>query len=271
MTKFLTEHMARERNYYTAAFQSHRSRTGVLFGVMTHTIICCALLSLAVPTLALGSNSCSPGPHALYSHRAITLDHDARIVSPDGMKTLSTKTVADTNDPDGLEIEYSVTFAGKTFTDRLPGFNGEVAWSPDSKAFAVTQTEGGGGLGSRVYVFYVDGTHMMKLDVSTPIEQDFGRPVKCEIPTPPNTGFISWKADSSVLLVAAEVVPVSICECRGTYRVYEVALPRLQIAKTYSQTEAKKQFWDLLGCELRDVSDECVQVLEDAHRKSNAP
>ena len=143
-----------------------------------------------------------------------------------------------------------------------------MAWSSDSKAVAITQTEGGGGLGSRLYVFYVEKSRITKLDVSRPIEKDFGNPVRCDVSVPPNTGFISWKGGSSTLLVAAEIVPVSICDCSGAYRVYEVSLPTLTIAKTYSQTEARKQFKDMLGSELRDADDECVKKLE---RHSRSP
>jgi len=150
----------------------------------------------------------------------------------------------------------------KTVVTRLLGFNGEIAWSPDSEAFAVNQTEGGGGLGERVYVFSINSHGLQKLDISRVIERDFGHPVRCEVKTPPNTGFISWGSDASTLLVAAEVVPVSICKCMGTFRVYEINLPSLTIARTYSQTEAKQKFRSLLGPELRGADDSCIATLE---------
>ncbi len=224
------------------------------------------LLLYCAVAFAQERNSCPKGFHTLYSHGAVTLepasDHPVLVTSPDGSKTLVVKAVSDKQDPDGVHINYSVLNGHKTLTANLHGFNGEVAWAPDSKAFAVTQTEGGGGLGSRVYVFYVGEGGLRKIDVSRPIEEHFGSPVKCDIKILPNTGFISWRAGSSTLLVAAEVVPVSICSCSGTYRVYEMNLPSATIARTYSQTEAKKQFWNLLGCELRDADDSCVQRLE---------
>jgi len=235
---------------------------------MTKGALYSLFLVLVLIATAVGKErySCPAAIHTLYSRNAISLDsasqHTVRVISPDGKKTLLARTVEDPKNQDELQIRYTVKFAGKTFQTRLYGFNGEAAWSPDSHAFAVTQTEGGGGLGSRVYIFYVDESGLRKLDVSLPIEKDFGNPVKCEVAVPPNTGFVAWKADSSTLLVAAEVVPVSICHCMGTYRVYEVGLPARTILKTYSQTEAKHQFWDLLGCELRDADDRCVKTLE---------
>ena len=225
-----------------------------------------AHLLLCSPAVAQQHNTCPPSKHTLYSRHAVSLDdasdHPVRVVSPDGKKVLLARTIQDDRDPDGMHISYTVGVAGRTFTTRLLGFNGEVAWSPDSKAFAVNQTEGGGGLGTRVYVFFVEEDGLRKLDVSSPIEKDFGHPVQCEIEVPPNTGFISWRSDSSALLVAAEVVPVSICKCMGTYRVYETSLPSLTIKQTYAQPEAQERFKGLLGCELRDRDDSCSAILE---------
>lgn len=219
-------------------------------------------------------SSCPKGFHTLYSKKATSLDaaftRSVRLTSPDGKKVLSIRTVEDSRDPDGLHVDYNVRFAGKTFRTKLLGWNGEVAWSPDSREFVVTQTEGGGGLGSRVYVFLVGETGLTKLDVSKPIEKDFGNPVKCEPPSiKPNTGFVRWEDDS--LLVAAEIVNVSVCHCMGTYRVYEMNVPDLTIRRTYSQLEAKKLFWADLGCELRDASERCVSAVEDYAQKRRAP
>lgn len=211
------------------------------------------------------------GPHTLYSYRATTLDavytHAVILTSPDQRKTLSVRAVEDPKDPDGIHLEYGITTGGKTFTANLLGFNGEVAWSPDSKAIAITQTEGGGGIGSRVYILYAAGTGMKKVDVSHTVERAFGNPVKCEVSVPPNTGFIRWGSDSSRLLVAAEIVPASLCGCAGTFRVYEVALPTASIVRAYSQTESKKLFREDLGCELRNADDKCIQVVESYARQ----
>jgi len=166
-----------------------------------------------------------------------------------------------------MHINYLARVGRKTFKTSLLGFNGEVAWAADSKAFVVTQTEGGGGLGSRVYVFFVDEKGITKIDVSRAIEKAFGNPVRCEVEVPPNTGFVAWKRGSSELLVAAEVVPVSICHCSGTYRVYDIKLPGVTIVEVYSQESAKKKFWDALGCELRSADDRCVKQLESRFRR----
>jgi hypothetical protein len=152
-----------------------------------------------------------------------------------------------------------VSVAGKKFSTRLLGFDAEVLWAQDSSAFAVTQTEGGGGIGYRVYVFYVDETGLKRVDVSTVVEKAFGTPVKCEVPVPPNTGFVDWVDGSERILVAAEVIPVSYCQCSGMFKVYELSLPDVRILHTYSQIEAKQKFSNLLGCELHDADDKCAE------------
>jgi len=225
------------------------------------------LLAASAAVAAERKHSCPEGPHTLYSKRAVSLDSDLeRLKSPDGRKLLTVRTVQDPKDPDGVYLSFTVSVAGKKFSTRLLGFNAEVLWSQDSKAFAVTQTEGGGGIGYRVYVFYVDQTGLSKVDASKKVERAFGRPANCEVPVPPNTGFVDWLAGSDRILVAAEVVPVSICQCSGMFKVYELSLPDVQILHTYTQIEAKRKFSDLLGCELQDADDKCAERLQSDSR-----
>jgi len=207
-----------------------------------------------------------------YSTNATSLDsaaeHPVSVSSPDKQKIVIARTIYGTSDEG--HVRYSVRVARKTFRAKLPGFNGEVTWSPDSKAFAVSETEGGGGIGARVYVFFVDADGLHKIDVSEPIEKDFGYPVRCDVKIPPNTGVVSWGLDSSTLYVAAQVIPVSLCKCMGTFRVYEINLPSLAIVRGYSQKQSKERFKALLGCDLRDANDACVDEFEKHFRKADA-
>lgn len=222
-----------------------------------------ALMVLFAASLGMsaeGNNSCPDGPHTLYSKRAMSLDSGSeRIKSPDGKKLLTVKTIQDQMDPDGMHLSFTMDVARKEFSTELPGFNAEVLWSPDSTAFAVTQTEGGGGIGYRAYVFYVGENGFNKVDVSDVVVKAFGTQVKCEVPVPPNTGFVDWLDGSHRILVAAEVVPVSICHCSGTFKLYELSVPKVRILHAYSQIEAKQRFSNLLGCELHDADDKCTE------------
>lgn len=127
----------------------------------------------------------------------------------------------------------------------------------------VTQTEGGGGIGYSAYVFYVGENSLKKVEVDKVIAKAFGTPVKCEIAVSPNIGFVDWLGRSDRILVAAEVIPVSICQCSGMFKLYELSVPDLRILHAYSQIEAKKKFSDFLGCELHDADDKCA---EDSQR-----
>lgn len=210
-----------------------------------------------------GDASCAKGPHTLYSQQAVSLDSGlVRIKSPDGMKVLVVKREDEAKNSDGVDMLFTVDAYQKMFSLRLPGFNGEVLWSPDSSAFAVTETEGGGGIGNVAYLFYVSETGVKMEDVHSVVERAFGTPAKCEVAVGPNTAIVGWLHGSKKILVAAEVVPVSLCECMGMYKVYELSVPDMRIVKTYSQITAKKRFWDLLGCELRDADSACAERLQ---------
>lgn len=189
---------------------------------------------------------CSGEPR--YSSAAQDTQGGASVWAPDHTKRLSIEWIESSN---GTMVGvYTVTAGRNVLTVQLNGFDSEVLWSPDSSAFAVNQTEGGGGIGQRSYLFYLTENGLRKLDISVPVEKVFGSPVKCDVPVPPNIAVLKWLSPDRVLVVA-EVVPVSICECSGTFMTYEVLVPAGRILRSYTQTETKKLFGDSLGCELR--------------------
>jgi hypothetical protein len=205
-------------------------------------------------TAAQESTTCADGPHTLYAQHAVPLDSGfQQITSPDGKKTLKVRTVQDPKDPDNSDVLFAVSVGNGEFTTRLAGFNAEVLWSPDSAAFAVTETEGGGGIGYRAYVFFIASDGLRKIDVSEPVEEAFHPPGKCEVAVAPNIVVVDWLHNSQRILIAAEVVPVSVCKCMGAFSAYEVSLPAATLGRVYSMSEAKHEFWSLLGCELRDA------------------
>ncbi len=74
---------------------------------------------------------------------------------------------------------------------------------------------------------------------------------------PPNTAIIKW-LDADTVLVVAEVIPVSICKCSGSFKSYVVSLTDLTIKGSYSQAETKRLFSDSLGCELQKPQSACA-------------
>jgi hypothetical protein len=219
-------------------------------------------MTISLATLAQQSQtSCdTTRDHALYSQNATVLGRVSavRVKSPDGKKSLTMERVAATTNDIGSEtlIRYTVSAGGKRFSAQLPGFNAEVSWAPDSSAFAVTETEGGGGIGYEVYIFFIGDNGLHRVNLS-PLVAPAVVPPKCEVPVVPNVGFIGW-LDSRRVLVAAEIVPVSICQCSGTFKAVEIVLPENRPLTAYAQKVAKKKFWNMLGCELRDADDDCV-------------
>lgn len=220
-------------------------------------ILICALI---VPP-SVGQTRCPANrPHTLYSRLAADLENDGKpinVQSPDGKNSVTGVVVEDPKAPDGLVVRYTIHTGDAQFVTSLDGWGAEISWSPDFSAFAVTQTEGGGGIGYRVYVFYAGPSGVRKVDVSRIIEAATGFSSQCEVKVLPNTAVITWLSPRR-LLVGAETVPVSICKCDGSFEAYEVSLPDVKIEKRYSQQEAKKKFWNQLGCELRDADDRCA-------------
>ena len=224
-----------------------------LWSMVRAPIQAAILVAIAATATAQLKTSCdTSGPHALYSQKAAVPEKGA-IRSPDGQKTIKVTPVPNPPRDTERQLRFTVTAGGKSHSAVLDGFDAEVSWSPDSSAFAVTETEGGGGIGYRVYVFYVEPEGLRKLAISPPVEKAFGTPTRCEVAVPPNTAFVTWLGGADRVLIAAEVVPVSICQCGGLFRAYEVHLPDLQVINTFDQSVAKKTFWNALGCELRDA------------------
>jgi hypothetical protein len=226
--------------------------TSLLFAAET---LLAALLLASPPLIAQqGRPVPSDRVSTVFSSHGIEAGTCPRtILSPDGTKSLSVSLLPTLPDPEMIQLSYKIDLQGEPLEARLSGWDGEIAWSPDSSAFAVTQTEGGGGIGYRAYVFYPEPGGLRKVDVSKVIEKSAGHSPGCEIPVYPNTGVIEWLGPQRLLL-AAQVVPVSICKCAGSFTAYEVTLPDPKIVKTYSEAEAKQLFGSSLGSELRQAT-----------------
>ena len=137
--------------------------------------------------------------------------------------------------------------------------NAEVLWSPDSKAFSVTYSDGGN-----------VGTYHVKVVLTTDAGLRIFEPLpdgrkllvpRCFDPEVPNVGAIRWMGQgSSRLLIAVEVPPHSSCASMGTFRAFEIALPAGYVLASFGQIEAKRDFGALLGERMRGADDRCVQT-----------
>lgn len=215
--------------------------------------------SIELDESARGSATASLSSQDTCAGRPLYAKHAAsekrKIKSPDGNKTVLIKSLYSEKRDQYISITLH---AGKlTYETELDGWDPEVLWSPDSSRFAINQTTGGGGIGHETYVFSVVAGRMRMTSVSPPVEKAFGSPVECEVPVPPNTAIIRW-LDGDTVLVVAEVVPVSICKCSGSFRSYVVSLTDLSIKGSYSQAETTRLFSNSLGCELQAPQSACA-------------
>lgn len=155
--------------------------------------------------------------------------------------------------------DFFIVLGGK----RIRLFEGdvdpEVLWSPDSKAFAETYSDGGAVGTFHVIIYYVEKNQLRTIEPTAAVTKEFlSHPRVCFEPEDPNIGAIKWIKDSSEILVAAETLPHSNCDNLGTFRAYIIRLPSGDILGSYGQIEAKKLFWKHLGVELRNADDECI-------------
>lgn len=77
---------------------------------------------------------------------------------------LTARVIEAATDPNGIQVLYTLNVGKHVSRARLSGWGAEVSWSPDSSALAITQTEGGGGIGYRVYLLYVESNRLRKVD-----------------------------------------------------------------------------------------------------------
>jgi len=136
--------------------------------------------------------------------------------------------------------------------------NAEAAWSPDSKAFFLTYSDGGNVGTYHVKVVYIteSGIHVIE---PVPNGSTLFRP-RCFDPEIPNVGAIGWVGQGSDrLAIAVEVPGHTSCASMGTFKAFVIQLPGGTVISRYGQIEAKKAFAREIGSELRDAEDSCIE------------
>jgi hypothetical protein len=213
------------------------------------------ILSFIVFSTSLlgGTKSRTPGN---FSRLAISVPEIAAdphgLSSPDGLSVLH----AEENDKIDCCWPYRVwlTRNGKNYALRFGTYvESEVAWSPDSRAFFVTYSDGGAIGTFHVLVYRVDNNGVHKSEPISNREKSF-RP-DCITGDYPNIGAIQWGEDSSTLIIAVEVPPHSGCVDMGTFKAFEISLADGKHLKEYDQLEAKRVFAKTLGVELQNADD----------------
>ena len=176
--------------------------------------------------------------------------------SPDGHNRLHLKE----NESAGSSWSFKawVTTPGKRYSLPYGTYvNAELAWSPDSRAFFLTYSDGGNVGTYHVLVYFLDASGIRRTE-PIPNGRRLFKPT-CFDAENPNVGAIRWGNDSRTLVIAVEVPPHSSCASMGTFRAFEITLPDAKVLKTYSQLEAKELFRESLGTELTASDDGCVK------------
>ncbi len=207
-----------------------------------------------------------------FSAKAITIYPGKEIVSPDKKIKIHLQNLrAHLNDsPGDFPARLIVDADGKQLTATF-GFSldAEIVWSPDSKAFSLTGSVRGANGQYTTDVFLIQSGKLVPIHLTDMVEREFGHPVKCGWPEPPNVAAVKWLSPSNQLLVAAEIMHHSNCDSFGTFKGYVVDLPEPHITKVYSQLQVKRLFRSDLGEELVQADDNCIRNPKSCRVNSN--
>ena len=167
-----------------------------------------------------------------------------RILSPDG------SWVALVRDTD-FELIRSINPQGPSVSSETVSSLAEVLWSPDSKALAVTQSDGGWVGGWSVVVYQVEAGTLRKIEVSKQATAEFNRrrvprQRSCEVEDG-NFGAATWVRGSSRLLIIAEAPPHSSCCDMGRLRGYLVSVPGGNVVARYTEKQLLARWRTALG------------------------
>jgi hypothetical protein len=167
----------------------------------------------------------------------VPLQFNARFPSPDG------KVVIFKDDLDYRAERDGRPLAGMEGYEILQ--TGELLWSPDSRAFAITWTEGGLQGGWILDVFLVEAHRVRHVDVTAAVTRDFRTRYHCNDSdgvVPPNNDAIAWVDGSASLLVLAELPNSTFCLDMGRLRGYLVEIPSGRILKNIPHRELVKNW-----------------------------
>jgi hypothetical protein len=161
--------------------------------------------------------------------------------------------------PEGEMTLFAIDENGQEFVVETGEWScPEIGWSPTSALFFVTYSDGGAVGTYHVSAYRISAGSMKKIDLTSAVQRDFqSRYPRCFSPEEPNIAAVAWSADSTKLLVAAQVLPHSNCDNMGTFNLYTIAVSNGGIIGRIPQIAAKAKLHDILGRELRAADDRC--------------
>lgn len=236
----------------TTKFISQVKRLGLLF-------------LLTFPSVPGQESGCPPGGGPGWWSRAATdliasSDfrctseelRDLRILSPD--HRIAVRVVKD-----AWWVEVGNRKLSLKGTESKVGYPAELAWSPDSRAFYITEGVGNiDGFRLRLYRVEDEGIRILP-DVNRMVQQDFNRQHMCvsypgskTLEDNPNVAGVEWLGGSDQLLVVAEVPPHGTCTQMGYFGGYVVSVSSAAIMERFSPRELLRKWHDVVGRRLRE-------------------
>jgi hypothetical protein len=199
-----------------------------------------------------GNGNFSVGAQNVCNERRA--ESEAEILSPNHKRKIVTR-----RSSEGDTTLFAIDEVGHEFAIETDGWScPEIGWSATSTLFFVTYSDGGAVGTYHASTYRISGGRMEKLDLTGAVQRDFQRRYpKCFSPEEPNIAGVTWSADSTKLLVAAQVLPHANCDNMGTFNLYAVAVSNGRITNRIPQPAAKLSFHGVLGQELRDADDGC--------------
>ncbi len=184
-----------------------------------------------------------------WSRSAVTLlslgdPRRGGVGSPDGSKTIVV---------DGVRlrvVENGHLLPGLENT--AIGTLAEISWAPDSKAFFVTESDGGTVGSWSVDVFTISDGGVVRTRPTEEVVRRFSRTYRCHDEELPNVGAVSWGKNSEAILVVAEVPPHSSCPEMGKVRGYIVSVADGKVIEEVSPASLRGHWRRHLGDRLKD-------------------
>jgi len=218
------------------------------------------LIALAAGTqLALQPPSAPPKAKPGFYAAHATLIGDAyfnskpiSVRSPDGQSTATAIGVK--------QERFEILLSGRLGRGRFKvaaGPNQELLWSPDSNALFVTADDGGMVGAYELTVIGMDHHKLVRRDLTLPLANAFGHPVRCYDNTIPNVAGVKWMGGSHRLLAAVEIPGDTNCDSMGTFKTFEIDPFAVRVLSLHGQVESKHLFRDDLGAELMAADDRC--------------
>jgi hypothetical protein len=200
-----------------------------------------------------------------YSIRSVDIPEDSQAIaqfklrSPNGAVLLTARR-ADTDD--NWNILLTFTRGAKRFSRRVAGArDAEVLWSPDSRWLAVNRLFCCAGFAPSLELFEITAQTVRRVNIAPALLRGFGSGLQCsngKLSGWALTGVIKW-LDNGHLLAAVQVPYPPVCDSPSVFEAREIDVRSRTVINIYDQLAAKKLFWNDLGCDLREATDEYLK------------